>query len=100
MSITERREKTMLDVFKTSEITLLQRTAYICYPVQFQEYLKIYTFITLSNRINAMTPTYEIRLDLPIQKTNVRASKIDRLTVVIYGIIIAWFLLMNKLERV
>lgn len=79
----------------------LQRVPCIWYLVQFQkDQKKIQALINSGSEVNAMTPIYAAKLGLTIWKTNVGAQKIDGLTLVTYGMVIAGFSLQDKLGRV
>ena len=47
-----------------------------------------------------MAPTYAAKFGLVNQKTDVSAQKIDGLTLIIYGIVLAGFSVQNKLGKV
>lgn len=90
----------MSEVFRTPGVISLQYTFCIRYLVQFQENLELQIEINSDNEINAITLTYAARLGLFIWKTNVGAQKIDKLTLVMYNIVIAQFLIQDKLKGV
>lgn len=94
------RNKTMREDLKIPKVTPLQRTPYIRYLVQIQKSLKIQVLINFSSEINVMTPTYVIKLDLSIWKTNVKVQKIEKSTIVTYTMVITWFSLQNNLKTV
>lgn len=62
--------------------------------------MEVKALIDSSGEIIAITPIYKARLGLFIWKTNVKAQKIDKLTLVTYGMVIAQFSLQNKLKKV
>lgn len=92
-SVTDLRKEIMLEVFGILGVTPLQCTLCIQYPVQFQENPEIQGLINFGNEINAMTPTYTANLSLCIGDTNIKAQKIDELTLVIDRMVIARFLI-------
>ena len=52
------------------------------------------------SEVNIMNPTYAAKLGLVTQKTDVSAQKIDGLTLVIYGMVLAGFQVQDKLGKV
>lgn len=61
---------------------------------------KIQAIIDSVSKINAMTLVYANWLSLEIRPTNVCTQKIDDLALKIYGMVIAGFLVHNKLGKV
>lgn len=86
----------MVEVFETLGVTLLQCSSCIRYPVKFKENPEIQALIDSGNEVNVMTPTYVASLGLSIWETNIQAQKIDGLTLVIYGLVIARFSIQDK----
>ena len=74
------------------------RVLCIHYPVQFQEE-QIKALFDSGSKVNAINPDYAQRLRLKIQKTNIRAQKIDGSTLKTFAMIIADFQVENKANR-
>lgn len=55
--------------------------------------------INSGSEVNAITPDFATKLGLTTRKTNVGAQKIDGLVLKTYSMIIAKFLLQDKLKR-
>lgn len=53
-------------------------------------------FIDLGNKINAMNPIFTKKLSLQVWKSEVKAQKIDSLTLKTLGILIVFFSMNNK----
>ena len=51
------------------------------------------------NKVNTMNPNYAWKLGLIIQKTNIRAQKIDGSTLEIFQMVIADFYIEDKFNR-
>lgn len=88
---------------EASDKTALQRLPYIWYPVQFERISqtdKVRSLINSRNEINTMIPAYTAKQGFSIQKTSIRAQKIDGLALEIYNMVSASFLLQNSLRRV
>lgn len=58
------------------------------------------TLIDSDSKVNAMTLAYVVKLDLTIQKTSIKAEKIDGSLLAANGIASAKFLLQRILERI
>ena len=71
----------------------------IHYLVQFKKN-KVQALINLRSEVNAINPAYAKKLGLRVRQTDVRAKKIDGSYLNIFGIVIASFLLQNKLGKV
>lgn len=59
---------------KAQVVRVLDQVSYICYPVQFRKNKSkgdILALINFNIKINAMTPTYTVKLALKVQKTDV-----------------------------
>lgn len=70
----------------------LKKVLYIYYPFRFQKDLhETKALINLGNKINIMTPAYAAKLDLKIQKTNIKARKIDGFILITFEIVLADF---------
>ena len=79
----------------------LQRVPCIRYPVQFQENQEVVrALVDSSSEVNAMTLAYAAKLGVATRKTDVDAQKIDGSALVTYEMVIAGFLLQDKLEKV
>lgn len=78
----------------------LKHVPCIYYLIQFKKDIdKIQALIDSKSKINTMTPIYTKKLAFQMQKTNVRAQKIDESTLKIYKMVIAGFQVENKLEK-
>ena len=91
----------MTEASKEAPKVILDRMPCIHYPVQFQKDkgVIIWALINLGSKVNAMTPTYAKQLGFQVQKTNVGAQKIDSLLLQTFKMIIADFLVEDKLNR-
>ena len=78
---------------------VLQYVLFIQYQIQFQNN-KVQALINFGSKINAMTLAYTIKLGFIIQKTSIRARKIDDLPPKTYGIASTRFLIQDSLEKV
>lgn len=71
---------------------VLKRVPYVYYPMQFRKDLsEIKALIDLGSEVNAISPVYANKLGLRIQKTDVRARKIDGSSLDTFGVVIAGF---------
>ena len=52
------------------------------------------------NKVNAIYPTFAKELGFLIRHTNLRVQKIDGIMLDTYGIVVAAFLLINKVNRI
>ena len=76
---------------------VLERMSYIHYLIQFKkDKYEVQALIDSKSEVNAIAPTYTKKLDLQMQKTNVRAESIEGSTLETYGIVIASFQIQNK----
>ena len=90
----------MTGVSKEASEVILDWVPCIHYPIQFRKDKEtIRTLINSGDEVNAMTPTYAKKLGLRTQKTDVRAQKIDALSLDIFGIVIAGFQVLDKQGR-
>ena len=53
----------------------------------------------LGNKVNAITPTYTKKLGLWVQKTDIKAQKIDGSLLWTFKMVIAGFQIEDKLDR-
>lgn len=77
---------------------ILQRVSYIRYLIRFKEKM-IQVLLNYSSKVNAMSSTYAANLNLHIQKTNIRAQKIDGSILGTYTMVIDEFFLQDKWGR-
>ena len=70
----------------------------IYYPIQFQE-KQVRALLDSGSKVNAMNSDYAWKLELKIQKTNIRAQKIDGSALETFGIVIVDFQVENKASR-
>lgn len=76
-----------------------QQLEYVCsiqYSMQFEGHFIIQTLLDSGNNVNAMTPAYATIFGLPICSTDIGAQKINKSTLLIYGILLANFQLEDK----
>ena len=84
---------------------MLKKISYIYYPVWFQKSQQlevqeqVRALLDSDSKINVMNPAFTQKLGFHIQKTNVGAQKIDSSTLKNLEIIIAKFLVKNKVDR-
>lgn len=81
-----------------AEMKTLKYVLYICYLVLFKKEL-IQAFINSDNEVNVITPAYVKKLSFWVRKTDIGAQKINGITLVTYGIVVANFFLQNKYSR-
>ena len=73
---------------------------YIHYLVHFWKSSgNIEALIDFGSEVNAITPTYTLKLGLRVQKTDIGAQKIDGSSLAIYRIVVAVFQVKDKPER-
>ena len=86
---------------KAPKVTLLNRVSCICYPVQFckDKGKDVLALLNSGNEVNAMTPAYSAHLGLKVRMTDVGIQKIDKYLLASYGMVIATFQVVNKLNR-
>ena len=91
----------MTETSKEAEEMILDRVPCIHYSVQFRKDKgsTIWALIDSGSKVNAMTPAYTKQLDLQIQKTDVKAQKIDGSLLRTFRMIIAGFQVEDKLGR-
>lgn len=82
--------------------TSLRCVSCINYPVLFQKnpVSSVLALINSGSKVNAMHPAYAKKLGLVIQKTDVKAQKIDNITLETFGMIIAAFTVYNRAKKV
>ena len=86
---------------KEAQKVILDRVPYIHYLVQFQKDKRatIRALIDSDSKVNAMTPAYSKQLGFQIQKTDVKAQKIDGSLLRTFEMVIAGFQVEDKLGR-
>lgn len=75
-------------------LLVLDKMPYIYYPVQFRKDKNkevILRLIDSGKKVNPMTLAHAARLNLTAPKTNVKAQKIDKLPIGIYGMVFVSF---------
>ena len=77
---------------------VLDLVSYICYLKQFQKDKNedVLALLYSKSKVNAMTPAYTAQLCLKVQMTNVSAQKIDKFLLANYGMVIAFFQVLNQ----
>lgn len=75
-----------------------KRVTYIHYSIKFKNN-KVKVLIDLGNKVNIMTLTYAVKLNLKIYVTNIRTRKIDGLTFKIFEIVLNSFRVEDKFSR-
>ena len=80
----------------------LKRDLYIHYLVQFQDTnkTKVQTLVNSKSKINTIHLSFAKQLGLPIRPTNVKRHKIDGTTLDPHEIVVAVFLVVDKINRV
>ena len=79
----------------------LKCVPYIHHLVQIKrDTTQVQTLINSKNEINIIYPTFTKQLGLPIQPIDVRAQKVNGTILDIYGIVVATFSVVNKINRV
>ena len=91
----------MTEASKEAYKVILDWVACIYYPMQFQknEEATIQALINLGSKVNAMTPAYAKQLGFQVQKTDVKAQKIDGSLLPTFGMVIAGFQVEDKLGK-
>ena len=86
---------------EASKETILERVPYIRYSVWFKKGSdNTQALIDLGSEVNAINPTYAKKLGLCVWQTDVRAQRFDGSHLETFEIVIASFLLKNKLGKV
>ena len=75
----------------------LEWVPYIWYSVTFKDQTK--ALLDLGNEVNAISPVFTFQLGLKIWKTNVKAQKIDSITLETYRIVVTTFSILDKNSR-
>ena len=80
---------------------ILNRVSYIHYPLQFRKGKRatIQALINLGSKVNAMTPAYAKQLGFQVQRTDIRAQKIDGSLLKTLRMVSAGFQVEDKLGR-
>lgn len=78
---------------RKEDVIVLDRLPCIYYPIQFRKWGKkvARTLIDSNSEINIITPIYAKQLELQNQHSNIRAQKINSLSIESFGIVIARF---------
>ena len=85
---------------ETNKELTLERVPCIHYLLCFQkDTTGIRALVDSGSEVNTMTPAYAAKLDLQVQKTNIRAQKIDGSTLETFGMVLADFQVENKLGK-
>ena len=85
----------MLMTEKTEEE--LEQISCIWYPVIIKNQTE--ALLDLGSKINAMSQAFAHELGLKIQKTNVKAQKINGISLEIYGMVVSTFFVLDKDDR-
>ena len=80
----------------------LECVLYIHYPVQFKDTseAQVQALIDSESKLNAIHRKFAKQLGLPIWPTNVGAHKIDSTTLDTYGMVVAAFSVIDKINQV
>ena len=74
----------------------LERISFIQYPMQFKGHIAVQALFDFNNEVNAMISAYTAVLRLHVCFTDVKAQKIDRLTILTYSMVLANFQVEDK----
>ena len=79
---------------------VLDKVPCICYLIQFykDKDKDILALLDSKSKVNAMTLAYVAYLSLKVRVTNVGAQKINRSSLATYGMVIAGFQVVDKLD--
>ena len=77
----------------------LERVPCIRYPINFRK-KSVLVLFDLESEVNTAHPAFAKELGLPIRPTDVEAQKIENITLDIYRIVVAAFLITNKAYQV
>ena len=82
------------------KVRILDKVFCIYYSVQFRKDKSkdVLALLDCGSEINAMTLAYTVHLSLKVTMTNVGAQKVDGSSLVSYGIVIATFQVVDKLD--
>ena len=75
----------------------LERISYIWYFVTLKDWTE--ALLNLKSEVNAMSQAFTSQLELKIQKTNIKAQKIDGTILNTYAFIVSIFFMSNKDDR-
>ena len=83
------------------KVKVLDKVLFICYPVQFRKDngKDVLALLNSGSKVNAITLAYAAYLGFKIRVTDVGAQKIDGSSLTTYGMVIAVFQVVNKLDR-
>ena len=87
----------MIKTSKKDDVSL-QKVPCVYYLIQFKK-KEVQALIDSESEVNAMTPTYASRLSFWVYCTDIRAQKLDGSLFETFGMILASFLVEDKLER-
>ena len=87
----------MIETGKEADV-LSQMILFGYYSIRFKK-KEVQTLFDLGSEVNAMTPAYASTLGFQVQRTNIRAQKIDGFTLKTFGIVLASFQVEDKLGR-
>ena len=82
------------------KVRVLDKISCISYPVQFRKDKgkDVLALLNSKSKVNAMTLAYTAHLSLKVKMTDVGVQKIEGFSIAIYGIVIATFQVVNKLD--
>ena len=85
---------------KAPKVRVLDRIPCICYPVQFckDKGKDVLALLDSKSKVNAMTPAYAAHLGPKVKVTDVGTQKINGSSLATYGMIIATFQVVDKLN--
>ena len=83
------------------KVGVLDRVSCICYSVQFHKDKgkDVLALLNSKSEVNAITPASAAYLGLRMRGINVSVQKIDGSSLVIYGMVVIVFQIVNKLGR-
>ena len=77
----------------------LARVLCICYPINFKKQ-SVSALLDSGSKVNTVHPAFAKELGLPVRPTNIRAQKIDGITLDTYRMVVAAFSVKNKANQV
>lgn len=85
---------------KTPKIRVLNKILCICYLIQFckDKGKNVLALLNSGNEINAITLAYTVNLGLKVRVTNINIQKIHKFLLATFGIVIAAFQVVDKLD--
>lgn len=91
----------VIEASKEDDNIILDKILYIYYPLRFykDKKNKIQALINFSSKINIMILVYASKLDHKICQTNIKVQKIDSSTFKMFDMVLASFLIKNKLGK-